>query len=330
MGGSRDTVRLGIVGAGNIAVKHLEALQGMAGVHVAGIASRTRSKAEALAARFGIACVADDLEGLMHDARPAGLLILVSVASIGSVVREAMRSGLPLFIEKPAGLTPVESAELARLAGEFGVKSMVGYNRRFYSVFRQGIDIIRQHGPLMGLLIEGHERIGAVRATGKHPDFVLANWLYANATHTVDLLRFFGGEVTEMHCLAHRHREPLGDQFAAIMNFDSGALGEYSAHWLSPGGWRVMLAGNGVTVEFKPLESGSWIDAKGQRHEITASAEDQRCKPGFHGQMAAFCRLVRGDEPDWAAQDLAAAHRTMELAERMAGASVGRGGSPQP
>lgn len=319
-----DTVRLGVVGAGNIAVKHLEALQGVSGASVAGIASRTRTKAEALAARFGIPCVADDLDGLLREARPDGLLILVSVSSIGAVTRQAMQTGLPIFVEKPTGLSPEESAELARLAGELGVRSMVGYNRRYYSVFHQGIEVIRRHGPLLGLLIEGHERIDAVRATGRHPDAVLHGWIYANATHTIDLLRFFGGEVAEMHCLAHRRREPLGDQFAAIMNFDSGALGEYSAHWLSPGGWRVMLSGQGVTVEFKPLETGVWIDAKGQRHEIVPSAEDRRCKPGFHGQMAAFCRLVRGDDPGWPAQDLAGAHRTMLLAERMTAAVADR------
>lgn len=320
----KDRVRLGVVGAGNIAVKHLEALQGMAGASVVGIASRTRAKAEALATRFAIPCVADDLEGLLREARPDGLLILVSAANIGVVTRQAMACGLPLFIEKPAGLTPAESVELARLAGERGVRSMVGYNRRYYSVFHQGLEVIRRHGPLLGLLIEGHERIDAVRAAGRHPQAVLDGWIYANATHTIDLLRFFGGEVDEMHCLAHRRREPFGDQFAAIMNFDSGALGEYSAHWLSPGGWRVMLSGQGVTVEFKPLEAGVWIDAKGQRHEIAPSEEDRRCKPGFHGQMAAFCRLVRGEDPGWPAQDLAAAHRTMLLAGRMAASVADR------
>ncbi|MBE7423392.1 MAG: scyllo-inositol 2-dehydrogenase (NAD(+)) [Bacteroidia bacterium] len=320
----KDTVRLGVVGAGNIAAKHLEALEGLAGASVVGIASRTRAKAAALAARFRIPCVADDLDGLLREARPDGLLILVSAANIAEVTRQAMRTGLPLFVEKPAGLTPAESAELARLAGELGVRSMVGYNRRYYSVFHQGIEVIRRHGPLLGLLIEGHERIDAVRAAGRQPDAVLHGWIYANATHTIDLLRFFGGEVDEMHCLAHRRREPLGDQFAAIMNFDSGALGEYSAHWLSPGGWRVMLSGQGVTVEFKPLEAGVWIDAKGQRHEIAPSEADQRYKPGFHGQMAAFCRLVRGEDPGWPAQDLAGAHRTMQLAARMTAAVADR------
>ncbi len=314
----KDGVRLGVVGAGRIAVKHLEALQALEGASVVGITSRTKPKAQALATQFAIPCVADDVASLIRHSQPDALLLLVSVTDTFAVARAALETGLPLFIEKPAGVVPAQSAELARLGRERGARTMVGYNRRYYSVFHQGLEIVRRHGPLLGVMIEGHERIDAVRATGNHPDEVLAAWLYANATHTIDLLRFFGGEVGTLHTLAHRAREPRGDQFASIMELESGALGEYSAHWLSPGGWRAVLYGRGVTVEFKPLEAGRWTDAAGKVHEIAPSAEDQRFKPGFHGQMAAFCAMVRGTPIAWPLQDLEGAHRTMLLAERMA------------
>lgn len=314
----KKEARLGVVGAGKIAVKHLEALQAVKDVQVAGITSRTKANAQALAAQFSIPCVADDMESLIRNARPDALLLLVSVANTFDVARSALETGLPLFIEKPAGLVPAQSAELARLARELKARTMVGYNRRYYSVFQQGLEIVRRHGPLLGVMVEGHERIDTVRATGKHPEDVLAAWIYANATHTIDLLRFFGGEVGAFYSLAHRAREPRGDQFAAIMELESGALGEYSAHWLSPGGWRAVLYGRGAMVEFKPLEAGRWTDAAGKVHEIAPSAEDQRFKPGFHGQMAAFCAMVRGAPIAWPLQDLEGAHRTMLLAERMA------------
>lgn len=311
-------VRLGVIGAGRIAVQHLDVLQAVPGAHVVGITSRTRSRADDLAARYRIDGVFDSPDEMVGKARPDALLVLVSAGAICDVTHAAIGHGLPLFIEKPAGLTPAETERLAQYAKFRGVATMVGYNRRYYSIFREGLEIIRRHGPLMAVMIEGHERIAAVRATGRHPDAVLAGWLYANGTHTVDLLRFFGGEVTQAHCLAHRYEEPLGDQFAAIMEFDSGAMGEYSSHWLSPGGWRATLCGRGVTVEFKPLEAGRWTDAAGKVHEIAPSEQDRRFKPGFYGQMEAFCNLARGGAPAWPLQDLEGAHRTMRLAERMA------------
>jgi predicted dehydrogenase len=318
-----DEVRIGVIGAGGIAVKHLEVLDAVPGATLAGITSRTRSRAESLAARFGGAPVFDDAESLVREARPDALMVLVSVDQIYDTVRSAMRFRLPVFIEKPAGLTPGESAHLAQLAESLGLRTMVGYNRRHYSIFRTGLDIVSSRGPLMGVLVEGHERMAAVRRAGKHPQQVLASWLYANATHTIDLLRFFGGEAKEVHCLTHRYREPLGDQFGALVEYESGAMGHYVSHWLSPGGWRVVLYGDGISVEFKPLESGRWTDESGEAHEIAPSPEDQRFKPGFFGQMQAFCNLVR--DPDARSpEDLAGAHRTMLLAERMAQAAVDR------
>lgn len=315
---SKKALRLGIVGGGRIAAQHLEVLAAMPGVTVEGITSRSRGPAEALAVRFKIPAVFDELPHMVREARPDALLILVSAASIYEVALAAIEHRLPLFIEKPAGLVPADTGRLAERARQLGVATMVGYNRRYYSVFQEGLAVIRRHGPLLGLIVEGHERIGAVRATGRHPEAVLAAWLYANSTHTIDLLRYFGGEVSRAYCLTHRRQEPAGDQFAAIMEFEGGALGHYASHWLSPGGWRVTLYGQGVSVDFKPLETCRWIDAAGKAHDIAPSAEDQRYKPGFYGQMAAFCALVRGEAPGWPLQDLAGAHRTMLLAEQMA------------
>lgn len=320
-------LKVGVVGAGRIAARHLEVLQSLPGVTLAGICSRTRAKAETLAREHGIATVTDDMDALIAETRPDALLLLVSVAEMHRTVLQALEYGLPLFIEKPAGLDPRQTGELAEHAHAKGVPSMVGYNRRFYSVFRQGMDRLRQSGRLLGLAVEGHERIQLVRATGIHPDEVLRAWLYANGTHTVDLLRFFGGEVRQVRSFARRVQEPLVDSMAAALEFEDGTLGQYGAHWLSAAGWRVSLYGEGIAVEFAPLEAGRWIDASGAQGTFEANPEDRRFKPGFHGQMVAFCALARGAALAPAAIDLAGAHRTMLLAEALAQGAAGREGA---
>lgn len=308
------SARLGIVGTGRIAQLHLGVLASMPNVEIVGLTSRTIAKAQNLAKQYGVAVVADDLVQLVEQAKPDGLLILVSADQVYPVTSQAISLGLPLFIEKPAGLNPSETRDLAELANKANVKTMVGYNRRFYSVFRKGIEIIRDRGPLLGLIVEGHERIAQVRDRGIHSREVLDAWLYANSTHTIDLLRYFGGEISEIRAEARNIREVGGDQFAAAIRFESGTIGTYNAHWLSPGGWRVALFGMGVSVEFKPLEAGSWIDASFQHHAIEPDAEDIDNKPGFYGQMEAFRDLVLDGELRWPGIDLAGACKTMKLA----------------
>ena len=308
-------LRIGVIGAGHIATEHLKVLKAQNDVKLSGIVSRTRARAEALACDFCQLIVYDTLEKLVHAGRVDALLVLVSADQIYSVVKDACCFRVPLFIEKPPGLSPKETKELADLAEEHGVVNMVGFNRRYYSVFHKGLKKIRDHGALLGVGIEGHERFWKIADRVSPP--IRDLWIYANSTHTIDLLRFFGGEPSEMHSLASSHIETGGDQFSATMRFESGALGNYSSHWYSPGGWAVRLFGEGVTVEFKPLESARWIDAEFKSYEIAPDEVDLMFKPGFVRQMEAFVQLVRGESLQWPAQNLREAAKTMDLTSRI-------------
>ncbi|MFH1428302.1 MAG: Gfo/Idh/MocA family oxidoreductase [Candidatus Margulisiibacteriota bacterium] len=320
-------VKLGLIGAGWIAKQHLEVIKDISGMEIVGITSRTRSKAEALAAEYNINICADTIEEMVCKAKPDALMVLVSEDQMFDVTDDVIKYGLPLFIEKPAGLLPEENWELACKAREHGLASMVGFNRRYYSIFEKGIKIIKDHGLLMGVVVEGHERMWRIHEGGKFSPHVLAQWIFANSTHTIDLLRYFGGEASNVMSIAHRYSEPRGDQFAAIMELGSGAIGQYNAHWYSPGGWRVVLYGQGVTVEFKPLESALWIDKSFNVHEIEPDEIDKKYKPGFYRQMEAFMKLVSTGKMEWPMLDLEGAYKTMQLAEKLSSNVIDRTGN---
>lgn len=312
-------LKLGIIGAGAIAQQHLSILQALEDVKAVGITSRTAAKAQDLAGRFGITGVYNCIEDLVTQARPDALMVLVSVDQVEAVVRQLLPFRLPMFIEKPAGLSAQANLGLLEAARRYGVGIMVGLNRRFYSVFHQGIDIIRQHGPLMGVCVQGHERIWRQhqRTDDHFKNIVLPHWVFANSIHTIDLLRFFGGEIAHLTTITHRYSEPLGDQFAALMEFAGGAIGQYSAFWHSPGGWAVTLYGKGVTVMFEPLEQGRWVDEQFQSHPLEPDQADQEFKPGFYKQAIAFRNFVVSGRLDWPAQDLQGSYQSMQIARQM-------------
>ena len=102
------------------------------------------------------------------------------------------------------------------------------------------------------------------------------------------------------------------------MKFASGAIGTYTSHWFSPGGWNATLFGDGVTVKFKPLETGIWIDSDLKEHEIVPDDVDVEFKPGFYRQMEGFINMVKTDILESPGMDLAEALKTMELAQTFA------------
>jgi len=310
-------LRVGLIGAGAIARQHLTAMQRVPELQAVGLTSRTRAKAEALAAEFGIGQVFDSPEELVRQARPEALMVLVSPQGMARLALTCLDFGLPLFLEKPVGLSVAEAEEVARAAAEKRVPNMVGFNRRHYSIFRKGLDKVLARGRLLAVHVEGNERMGVVRATGRFADEVLRAWVFANATHTIDLLRHFGGEPEEFCAFAASLHEPLGDQFAASLRFAGGALGSYTGNWHSPGGWAVVLKGQGVTAEFKPLETCRVTYADGATETLEPDADDAAVKPGFTGQLKAFAALARTGVLAPPSQDLSGALLTMRLAGRL-------------
>jgi len=314
----KKTIRLGLIGAGLIAAQHMTAIKAHPNAQAVALTSRTRAKADAFALEHGIPAVHDSLEEMVLSSDLDGLMVMVSPEHMFTVSQQALGYGLPVFMEKPAGLTPELIRKLIAMVDASDVRTMVGYNRRFYSVFHKGIDIIREHGPLYGVLVEGHERMAGVHACGRFSRESIENWIYVNGTHTIDLLRLFGGEIAKIKSVASRWSEPGGDQFSAAMEFENGAIGTYVANWLSPGGWRVVLYGKGVSVEYRPLEQGIWTDSRFKTHDILPDREDQDVKPGFLGQLSCFCRLISGQDAGPFMQDIHGALRTMDLAKAIA------------
>ena len=310
-------IRLGIIGAGNIAQEHLKVIAAIKGVKAAGITSRTISKAEGLANSFQIDQVYDGVAALVQKCAPDGIMVLVSANQIYDVALNLIPTGIPLFLEKPPGLIPEQTKALTGLANNHGTKNMVGFNRRYYSIFHKGIELINQNGGLLGVAVEGHERFWKI-VDRDIPNEIRKNWIYANSTHTIDLLRLFGGEVEQINALKKSVKEQNGDQFAASMKFASGAIGTYTSHWFSPGGWHATLFGDGVTVKFKPLETGIWIDSDLKEHEIVPDDVDVEFKPGFYRQMEGFINMVKTDILESPGMDLAEALKTMELAQTFA------------
>ena len=111
-----QTVRIGMIGAGQMARRHLGVLRAIPGMKVVGIASRTLTKAQSLAQEFEIPGCHSTWQAMVEHNKPHALMVLVSADQVLEVASALMPLRVPLFLEKPAGLFPEQARKLLDFA----------------------------------------------------------------------------------------------------------------------------------------------------------------------------------------------------------------------
>jgi predicted dehydrogenase len=298
--------KIGIVGFGNIAVHHAAAFRALGRVE---LSASTRSEAgRERAKKAGVEEIHADPHALME--RVDAAVVCVPVMAIAPVTLELLRHEKPLLVEKPVGLHPDVTRQVERAAAAAKTPVMVAMNRRFYENVQRVKELVRAEGPLLGVGVNAPDRMWKIVPAGIHPEPVLDAWLYANIIHTIDLMRFFGGEVVSCHSVRLDALRPHSPSYAATVLLSSGALGQYTGHFASPGRWVIDLYLPDIRVTFQGHESATVTRIDGNEETLTDDGKGQ--KPGFLAQARCF-RDALSDRSLFEGRDLADAARTMEL-----------------
>jgi predicted dehydrogenase len=314
-----DRLRVAMIGAGAMARRHLDVLQSLKDVEVVAVSSRGSEKLGKFAGDYHIEQQYRDNDQMLKAVKPDAVVVAVSASNVYQVASSCIERGLSALIEKPPGLTAVETKRLMNASKRVEGKFMVGLNRRFYGVMQNAKKLIEGSGGLISLLVQYTEDLRAVRALNVHPPEILDHWLAADAVHCIDLLRFFGGEVKEVKAFSSSWQDNVADSYGALIRFDSGAIGHFVANLTSPGRWKTILYGLDMRVDLVPLEEGRVNQRGGEVSELPKSEMDVKFKPGFYGQDTYFLDHVGRDAPiERPAASLEDALRTMRLVEVIA------------
>lgn len=109
-------ISIGIVGAGLITDTYLSIIKKTKLFEVLAIASRTVSKAKNISKKYGIKNYYDSYLEMIDKNNLDGIFILVSADQIYKVTNEILDFKIPLFLEKPPGLSYKEASTLAKKA----------------------------------------------------------------------------------------------------------------------------------------------------------------------------------------------------------------------
>lgn len=299
--------------------EHSKAFASLPGVQLAGIHSRTREKAEAVAAECGIPFVADSIAELYEKTKATLLVIAVPEMSIRAVAEQAFQFPWTILMEKPPGKDLEEALHLESLAQKHGRTIYVGLNRRFLGSTEAVLNDINSRNEPRFIRVEDQQSLETARIIG-HPEEIVQRWMYANSIHLMDYLRSLcRGSVKKVTSITPWNPKAPAYVLAAV-EFDSGDVGLYESTWNGPGPWTVTVNTPGRRWELRPLEQAKFINA-GERalNEVAATAADQNFKPGFQRQAEEVLKAMRG-EPS-RAPTLASAIETMQMIAEVFGVS---------
>jgi predicted dehydrogenase len=232
--------KIGIVGAGYIAGRHVETLAAVPDTAVVAVCDPQRDRATTLAARCG-ARAYGDYAAMLDDAPLDAVYVCVPPGAHGGPERAALRRGLPIFVEKPLAVDLGTAEAIAAEVAAAGVPTATGYHWRYLDTVDLLRDLLAEHPPAMAV----GSWLDRTPGTPWWPDRAASGGqLVEQATHLFDLARLLLGDVDSVTAVAARSPGGAGDidHVATVtLRFASGAVGTVSSTCLLRRGWRIAL-----------------------------------------------------------------------------------------
>jgi myo-inositol 2-dehydrogenase/D-chiro-inositol 1-dehydrogenase len=139
----KQTINVGIIGAGRIGRLHAENLvYRIPGANLVAVSDLFVEAAENVAAELGVPAAYRDHRRILDDASIDAVLICSSTDTHAQFIEEAAEAGKPIFCEKPIALDLAKIDQALAAVERSGVKLQVGFNRRFDPSFARVREVV--------------------------------------------------------------------------------------------------------------------------------------------------------------------------------------------
>jgi predicted dehydrogenase len=295
---TEEICKVAIVGAGYMAGEHIRAFQDVPGVQIMGMHSRTRARAEEIAAQYHIPAVCASVSELYDITKADLVVVTVPELEMNTVSRTCFEYPWAILLEKPAGYNLNDAEEIELVARTKNRRVFVALNRRHYSSTQTVLsDLKALPGQRFIRVQDQEDQISALQAG--QPKTVVDNWMYANSIHVIDyFLMLSRGKVCAVEPIIPWN--PDEPRFVvAKISFDSGDVGLYEGIWNGPGPWAVSVNTTEKRWEMRPLEQAAFQIAGQRKLEVVESHPwDTQFKPGLRLQAEKAVAAAKGEAND--------------------------------
>lgn len=303
-----NTVRLGVLGAGNYAnATLLPALKALPAVELRGIASARGVSARSAAERFGFAYCSTNVHDILADPDINTVAILTRHDLHAGQVVAALQAGKNVFVEKPLCLSKDDLRQIVSVYDSLHADGealqqrppalLVGYNRRF-APFVQELKEVLRSAVKEPLLLTCRVDAGYIPASHWTQDPGQGGRLLGEGCHFVDLLIFLAGSTpvrVTSRALPDQGRYSM-DNLVVSLEFENGSLGTvvYAANGSRGLGKEYLeVFGGGLSARIDDYRT---LEIQGGSRRLKRTARLRRDK-GHRAEWQAFIAHLRGEGP---------------------------------
>jgi myo-inositol 2-dehydrogenase / D-chiro-inositol 1-dehydrogenase len=317
-------VRIGVLGAGFVARRHVQRLLTIPGTRVAAVADPQRDRADALAGTCGARSV-ERVEDLVDEGLDC-LYICVPPWQHGHPEDVALAAGLPMFVEKPLAADLSTAEDISDRIRAAGTLAVVGYQWRYLDTLETARDLL---DPSPARMVLGSWLDKAPGTPWWSQQQRSGGQTVEQVTHLLDAARVLVGEVGSVRADGARDPEGPGDILHATtstLRFRSGAVGSFSSTCLLRGGYRMAVELFAPGLALRLTERDLLVaDADGERTVsprvdavLQADREFVAAVQGRDADLRApYDEALRTHRLACALSDAARHGQTVELGERI-------------
>jgi predicted dehydrogenase/glycosyltransferase involved in cell wall biosynthesis/threonine dehydrogenase-like Zn-dependent dehydrogenase len=234
---SMDKTRIGFIGVGGIAQRHLEILAGFENVAIVAFADPDFGRSEQAAARFG-AKAFDNHAAMLDAAQLDAVYVCIPPFAHGNAERDLIAQGIPFFVEKPITLELELAEELSAAIAEARLITAVGYHWRYLDTVEEARRLLSDNP---AQLLSGYWLDQTPPPQWWWKNDRSGGQMVEQTTHIIDLARYLMGEVTEVYGrVGYRDRADFpGLDVPAVttasLTFESGVIANIASTCLL--GW---------------------------------------------------------------------------------------------
>ena len=264
-------IKIGFIGCGGNANGHMNQLAGIEGARVVAVCDLQAERAQSAAEKHNADPYTAHQELLERDDLDAVYLSL-PVFAHGQPELDVIERDLPFLVEKPVAINMDIALEIEEELMGTGLITCVGYQLRYLGSTKITQQILQ--GRTINMVVgkywcsTGHGDPNAwLRQMNKS-----GGQLVEQATHTIDMMRYMGGEVETVYAMqANRFlkKTDCPDANSVALQFTSGAVGSLTATWAYAGDWSnanvLDLLYEEELLNWNPSrvlvqEDGEWVD----------------------------------------------------------------------